>query len=146
MRIVLGLFVAGLVAAAALPVRHRPALWALVIIFCVVPWRGFQDHPDWGRIRWIPLVSPPVRFADLAGNVALYVPLGVFYGRARQVGRTGVTQGALWGVALSVLTEATQLFSRGRFPSTGDVLMNGLGALIGGGLAARGREPRSDQP
>jgi len=85
------------------------------------------------RIRWVPFVSPPVRSADMIGNVFLYVPFGYFaylYFRDRAWMR-GIGAAAL----LSSVTEFTQVFGHGRFPSVQDVLMNVLGAAVGIGIS-----------
>jgi len=43
----------------------------------------------------------------------------------------------LLGLALSLATEATQIFSHRRFPSATDVVTNTTGALVGAWLATR---------
>ena len=69
---------------------------------------------------------------ELAGNVAGFVPLGAFVQWRHPGG--GVSR-ALWtGAALSALIEAAQLvFGVGR-ASTGDVVLNALGAVLGAKL------------
>src|SRR5436189_223006 len=54
------------------------AQWFAVIVAGVLPWRSFDPQPQWQRIRWIPFVSPPVRFSDSVANVLLYVLFGYF--------------------------------------------------------------------
>jgi hypothetical protein len=137
-----GLVIAAWLVSRFVPIRYRLAVWILVIAGIVVPWGRLQDHPRWDRIRWIPLVSPPVRLSDVVGNIALYVPLGMFCAPSRS-GRAGVIRAATLALVLSGLTEATQLFSDGRFPSMGDLAMNVLGALIGAVAVTRTRQTSS---
>ena len=112
--------------------RHRLALWVLVIIFIVFPWRSLENHTHWDSIQWIPFVSPPVRVRDIVGNIALYGPFGWFY--MRRAGASALVC-VLWAVALSLATEASQLFTHNRFPSVQDLLTNVAGAAIGVALA-----------
>ena len=121
--------------------RGMLVLWILVILWVAVPWWGFQDHLHWGSVQWIPFVSPPVRLLEIAANVILYLPFGALFTWSRPT-RGGVLWRALaWALLLSGLTEASQLFSHGRFPSVTDLVANGLGALIGA-RAAMSRGPK----
>jgi glycopeptide antibiotics resistance protein len=110
------------------------ALNLSLVVLVVVPWQRFDPVPHWERIQWIPLVSPPITLRDLLGNVALYVPLGHALARL-----AGIRRGMLLGVGTSLLiavcTESLQLFSRGRYPSTTDLLSNTTGAWLGVTLA-----------
>lgn len=113
-------------------------VWLAVIVACVAPWIGWQDHSHWQRIGWVPFASPPVRVRDIVINTALYVPFGLFCHRALQPhwsSRTGFVM--VWAFALSVVTEASQIYSHGRFPSATDVLMNVVGAGLGVALGSR---------
>jgi glycopeptide antibiotics resistance protein len=108
-------------------------LLSIVLVgLIVVPWWNPQDHSHWTIIRWVPFVSPPIRPFDIAGNVLLYVPFGYAWRRAA-VG--GAWPCLAFAALLSILTESTQLFSHSRVPSTGDVVCNVLGALMGIRLA-----------
>jgi glycopeptide antibiotics resistance protein len=108
--------------------RHGFALWLLVIIVIVFPWRSLQDHTHWNSVQWIPFVSPPIRARDIIGNVVLYMPFGLLY---MQRGRRSALAGVSWACLLSLATEASQLYSHGRFPSVQDVVMNVTGAALG---------------
>jgi glycopeptide antibiotics resistance protein len=108
--------------------RHRLALWVLVIIFIVFPWRSLQNHSHLDSVQWVPFVSPPVRVRDIVGNIALYIPFGWFYMRRDGASATACMLSAL---VLSFATEASQLFTHNRFPSVQDLLMNVAGAVIG---------------
>jgi glycopeptide antibiotics resistance protein len=123
------------------PRRHRFAVWCGVILAGVIPWFGWVGHPHWSRILWVPQI-PPVPLRDAVVNVLLYVPFGYFF-----VAPAGAAmRRPLWGiacaVAFSVVTEATQIYSHGRFPSMGDVMTNTLGACIGAAAAALIWRPR----
>jgi VanZ family protein len=81
-------------------------------------------------VAWVPFGNPPLRTGDIVRNTVLYLPLGVLLGGDR---RAWQVAGA--ALALSAVTEFTQVFSHGRVPSATDVTTNVLGALAG--LAAR---------
>lgn len=103
---------------------------ALLVLRIVLPWHDLQDHAHWGKVQWIPFVSPPIKMIDIVGNVLLYMPFGYF---------GGTTAGRRWSpwmvlacaAALSLSTESVQLFSHRRYPSTTDVLCNVTGCLAG---------------
>jgi glycopeptide antibiotics resistance protein len=120
-----------------MPARVRLPLWCIVIAGAVVPWLWFQDHAHWDRVQWIPFVAPPdLRLRDVVINVVMYIPFGLFFVRA---GGTGprVTAVVVWAVLFSILTEGSQAFSHGRFPTATDVTMNAAGAMVGAVLGRR---------
>lgn len=104
-------------------------LWALGILLIVFPWRDLQNHTHWGKVLWIPFVSPPVKPSDVLGNILLYIPFGLLGGRA--LGPARVRTVAAGAVLLSLTTEASQLFSHYRYPSTTDFACNIAGCAIG---------------
>ena len=112
-------------------------IWVSVVLLVVVPWGSFEDHMRGHRIGWIPFISPPVQIVDVVLNVFLYVPVG--YLGSRRSGWRSALSVVLCALALSVATEATQLFSHRRFVSATDVLSNTLGAAIGIFLSRRHR-------
>ena len=127
--------------------KNRPlmrvvlALWILIIVLLVVPWRGVQDHLHWGSVQWIPFVSPPVRLLEIAANVILYLPFGALFARTQPTREGLLWRTLAWALLLSGLTEASQLFSHDRFPSVTDLVANVLGALAGA-RAAMARGPK----
>lgn len=124
----IGLLLVGGVAVWLVPARYRFGVWLVIILVVVTPWRTFQDHAHWNRVRWVPFVSPPVRIGDILGNIMLYVPFGLFYKRERH-GHPALRSGITHAFLFSTGTELTQLFSHNRFPSAQDVLMNIAGAV-----------------
>jgi glycopeptide antibiotics resistance protein len=118
------------------------AAWSAVILAATVPWTDLVGHTHWGKVQWIPFMSPPVKAFDVIVNVLLYMPFGYAWLRA-SVFRTCLWQAAGLAFVLSVAVESTQLYSHSRFPSVQDVLCNVCGAWIGGWLAVRGRSIRS---
>ncbi|MDP2321694.1 MAG: hypothetical protein Q8O42_20425, partial [Acidobacteriota bacterium] len=52
--------------------RSMLVLWILVILWMVVPWRGFQDHLHWGSVQWIPFVF--IRVKTLGGVLDQALP------------------------------------------------------------------------
>jgi len=112
----------------SLRARVAFALWVGVIIFVVVPWYRVQDHSHWGGVQWVPFLTPPIRLRDIVANTLFYIPFGYLGVRAidRRVGRVVIIAGLL-----SLLTEFSQVFSHGRFPSSTDLVCNTLGAWVG---------------
>lgn len=105
-----------------------------LVVLVVVPWQRFDPVAHWDRVRWIPLVSPPITPRDLLGNLLLYLPLGHALARLAGV-RRGMRLGVGTAVLIALCTETLQLFSRGRYPSTTDLLSNTTGAWLGVVLA-----------
>jgi glycopeptide antibiotics resistance protein len=111
--------------------------WYLIAIVCsaafiflaILPWRGFDPTGHWHRVGWIPFVSRPVRVIDVVGNLALFVPLGVSI--ALHARRAALARTATAAFACSLLGEWAQIYSRYRYPSTGDLVLNVVGAVIG---------------
>ena len=117
--------------------RRMFALWTGVIGLAVVPWLNFQNHSHWQRVGWIPFVSPPVKLMDIIVNVLLYAPWGYFWARQRRDPSRGVWTVIVFAAMLSIVTEASQSYSHGRFPSATDVTCNLLGAFAGAEYARR---------
>lgn len=107
------------------------ALSTALIVALVVPWTRFQDHSHWQRVGWIPFVSPPVRARDIVVNVLLYVPWGYFGVRVRDGRWRAVLTVVVSAAVLSLMTEASQSYSHGRFPSATDFTCNIAGAIAG---------------
>jgi glycopeptide antibiotics resistance protein len=121
--------------------RLRLLVWTLIVAGGVVPWSNWSVHPHLDHVEWIPF-SRNTRIRDIVLNVLFYLPVGYFHVSARTVspGMRRVLEAGLIGLGLSVVTEASQIFSHGRFPAATDVLTNTTGAMIGGWLArSRGR-------
>jgi glycopeptide antibiotics resistance protein len=131
MSLVLALLIVGVVAVLLVPRRLRLPVWTALIVAAVVPWTHFQDHAHWQRVEWVPFAAPLVRLGDVAGNLLLYLPFGLHFPLARR-GRWARTAGCVASaLVLSAATEATQVYSHGRFPSMTDVAMNAVGAVVG---------------
>ena len=127
---------------------QRMQLWKMVLVcwilltlvLCTFPW--WIEAPQWGRVRWIPLLEV-VRFPhrllrDAIANCLLYIPLGFAYVRMRAVpGMTSIHQAAIVGLLVSLTCELYQVFSPVRYPTMTDVLMNTVGALVGALLAGK---------
>ena len=99
------------------------------ILLAIFPWRGFDPTGHWHRVGWIPFVSRPVRVIDVVGNLALFVPLGVSIALYAQ--RPALAWTAVTAFACSGFGEWAQVYSRYRYPSTGDLVLNVLGAVMG---------------
>ena len=115
--------------------------WILVIVVvCSFPW--WVESPQWGRVRWIPLLdvlrSPRRLLRDTIANGLLYIPFGFAYARVRAVPAMSLmSEAAFVGLLLSLTCELYQVFSPVRFPSMTDVLMNTIGASAGASIAAK---------
>jgi glycopeptide antibiotics resistance protein len=112
----------------------------LILVLCSFPW--WVESPQWGRVRWVPLLdvlrSPHWLLRDAIANCFLYMPLGFAYARVRVVSAvTLMCEAALVGLLLSVTCELYQVFSPVRFPSMTDVLINTVGALAGASIAVK---------
>jgi glycopeptide antibiotics resistance protein len=124
-------------------IRIAFAVWVGVILLIVMPWGSFQNHAHWDQVLWLPFLSGPIRIRDIIANVFFYVPFGVLYIRRF---RTGVRRAVLAAVVLSLVTELTQVYSHGRFPSTTDIVCNTIGACCGAMWASsRARGDRAAQ-
>ena len=106
--------------------------WLLAMLLFALPWKSFTVSPQLERIRWNPApesigsLYSPNRLDDVL-NFLFYVPLG-FAGR-RYGKRFGTVVVA--AAALSIGTEAIQMFSSDRDPSILDVITNVSGAAVG---------------
>jgi hypothetical protein len=112
-------------------------LWTGLIVLAVVPWTSYQNHAHWQRVAWIPFISPPVKLRDVGANLLMYAPWGFFAARSQPGRALPVGIIVALGAALSLATEASQLYSHGRFPSATDVVCNVLGAFAGSMYARR---------
>ncbi len=112
-----------------------PRVWlgasVAVILLAVVPWTDFVSHSHWGKVQWVPFLSPPVTIQDIVGNVSLYLPFGYAYARQRTRQSGVLSRVAGFAAVLSLLTEWTQLYSHSRFPSVQDAACNVVGAMCG---------------
>ena len=124
--------------------RVALALWTLLILAAVVPWRSYTDHVHWGRVQWVPFSTPPVKARDIVANILMYIPLGYLY--TQQSGRGKVWRVIAYAALLSLATEVTQAFSHRRFPSAGDWICNVTGAFLGVTLALRRKQISARQP
>ena len=101
-----------------------------LIILITFPWATLQDHAHWGKVRWIPFVSPPTPRLDMLANILLFAPLGA---GALLVLRRGMAGAVLVSLTLSLLAECAQVYAHSRTPSATDVVCNvagGLGAAL----------------
>ena len=123
--------------------RFAFGAWLAVIAAATVPWTSFVTHTHWGKVQWLPFVSPPVKLLDVVGNVLLYVPFGHQLIRA-STSRVRGWHAAALAALLSIAVEWSQLYSHSRFPSTQDVLCNVSGAWLGAAWANRPPAPPTD--
>ena len=128
-------------------IRTELVLWTLLIVALTVPWYAFQSTPRWASIRWLPLpiVGHTRNLIDIVLNVGLYVPFGYWMIRPDKTTVASVGKIVAAAFVLSLAAEASQIFSRSRFPSTSDLVTNTTGAWIGA-MLARGREGGSKDP
>jgi glycopeptide antibiotics resistance protein len=109
--------------------------WVLVVWAVSFPSSGMTSRPQWNRLHLVPFTDPADRPRDVIANILLFVPFGFSYARRR----------AWWkaiaiSAVVSVIAEATQLFSTSRFPSATDVTA-ALGGTAFGALASSWLRP-----
>ena len=100
-------------------------LWAGISL----PWGTVQWTPSFRHVELIPFQGGSPRGFVL--NLLVFVPLGILGIRLGWHPRTVM----LLAAAVSALTEFSQLFSRGRYPSITDLILNVSGALVGVAIA-----------
>jgi len=98
------------------------------ILFAILPWRGFDPEGHWHRIGWIPFVSSPIGIFEVVGNLLLFVPLGASIALHAQ--RSALRRTAAVALACSLFGEWSQIYSRYRYPSTQDIFINVVGAVV----------------
>jgi glycopeptide antibiotics resistance protein len=102
-------------------------LWFLGWAVFGLPWTGFTGRPRASRLNLIPFRRSTYRRRDLVLNFVYYVPLGII-GAGLGWGSGAILAAA---TALSGGTELIQMFSRDRYPSVTDVILNVCGAAAG---------------
>ena len=104
--------------------------WLLLALFIVAGSAG-----TWGRYRpgiWAPLLLKP---ADVARNIALYVPFGALGMLAlRRSNVRGMLKVTSVAILFSAANEALQLYTVDRVGSLTDIASAAVGSLIGGAL------------
>lgn len=99
-----------------------------LILFAILPWRGFDPVGHWHRVGWIPFVSRPIGVFDVVGNLLLFVPLGASITLHAQ--RSALRRTAAVASVCSLFGEWSQIYSRYRYPTTQDILLNVIGAVV----------------
>ena len=105
--------------------RLALVIWLLLWARTGFPWRSFQWTPSFQNVELIPFLDGSLRGYVL--NALAFVPLGMIGIGLGAPSRMVI--GA--GFSVSFLTECLQLLSSRRYPSTTDLILNTLGALIG---------------
>lgn len=120
------------------PGTHRPrpalrglgwfllAVWLAPVVWLTLTPAPRSDNPDEAMSRYC-LVCGDRGPADAILNLLFFVPLGL----ALAYRRRRVRDALVAGIALSAAVELAQIFVPGRYPTFGDVLWNGLGAVAG---------------
>ena len=113
-------------------------IWIVVILgSTTMPWTNYAGHSHWDMVRWIPFYDHPLAPSDVLANVGLFVPFGLFLGRALP----GSSPKRVWvltlltAAALSTSVEFFQVYCHNRTPSTTDICTNLLGAVFGAMLS-----------
>ncbi|WP_067196587.1 VanZ family protein [Microbacterium sp. XT11] len=153
----------------------RTMLWLGALVYFWAIWTyTLLPLPDSDSIRCVGMITDPLEvvrdlqkafsepgnplrhpaFLQIAFNILLFVPLGVFL---RVLGARGIPTALVTGFALSLLVETTQLTGvwglypcAYRFFDVGDLMTNTTGAVLGSVFALvvprsmRGIRPRAD--
>jgi glycopeptide antibiotics resistance protein len=115
---------------------HHSALWPwwiAVVLLVSSPWVGFTSEPQWHRVSLIPFTDPADKVKDLAANILLFIPFGYSAAGWRRA-RSGFVFAVAAAAAVSIVAEASQLFSTRRYPSATDVTAAVMGAVVGAGV------------
>jgi VanZ family protein len=108
-------------------------------VFIIVGSAGTWGAPYQPGI-WAPLLIKP---ADVARNVALYVPFGCLGMLAlRRTGLRGVMRVTGLAILFSAANEMLQLYTVDRVGSLTDIVSASIGAIIGASLVAVFLAPR----
>lgn len=103
------------------------AVAAGILVLTTAPWQ-FSGPASWESC----LVCGSAGGADAVLNTWLFVPLGYLLTRAGLPWRTAT----VLSIVGSLLIETAQSYQPDRYATAGDMLANGLGALVGASLAA----------
>jgi VanZ family protein len=130
--------------AETIPYRRILAIVVALILYgSLYPWqfqiRHYAHNPLWILLHAWPTAVDRYLFWDVAINITLYVPLGIFgylavSARARQAMR--VLAPVAFGLALSASIEMIQLFDDSRMCSLSDLVSNGTGTAVGAAVGA----------
>jgi glycopeptide antibiotics resistance protein len=101
-----------------------------LILVAILPWRGFDPSGHWHRIGWVPFLSRPIRAIDVVGNLALFMPLGASI--ALHARRPALVRTSAVAFTFSFIGEWSQIYSRYRYPSGADLILNVVGAVAAG--------------
>ncbi|HEX5476003.1 MAG TPA: VanZ family protein [Vicinamibacterales bacterium] len=114
--------------------------WVVVVLVVSGPWFGLLRQPQWQNVHWMPFSDPADKPLDVLDNLLLFLP----FGWSSAADKQRLSKAASLALAMSVLAESTQLFSRFRYPSGTDVLMGVAGTVVGfGGRLLWDRRPSS---
>ena len=112
--------------------------WLLIIVVsCTYPWTDFVGHAHWSGVEWIPfqdVTTSLSRALDAFANLALYVPFGFTYIRARARSHSSTAEfmkTVFLAAGLSASCETYQVYCHNRFPSMTDLTINTIGAMLG---------------
>lgn len=123
----------------------------IVAIATLLTASGREEPPQLKLLPFANLIDAVVgngsvrgALAEMAANLVLFIPLGMAL--CWRLPALGVTRITIAAVAISVGVEVFQALSQsGRWASTTDVIMNGLGGMIGALAAGIGdAEPPAD--
>lgn len=103
---------------------------AAILLATLSPWR-IEIPPGYVHVNLVPLLDLTAHASMyfVAGNVLMFAPVGFL--AALRFPTRSVREILLWGVVLSAAVEITQLFIVTRGTNIDDLLMNGLGTLLG---------------
>lgn len=125
--------------------RWRGAWWLIAgLVSLWLLWMTLRPNPEVAReleTLTAPATARGISYfwlIDIAGNIAVFAPLGAAVALALSASRimaSRVLLGMLAGLLVSVCIELLQGFSSSRVSSLGDVALNGIGAATGALIA-----------
>lgn len=113
--------------------------YGLMLVYgTLYPFRGWGEPAGGFWQHFLGMQVPNASKTDLITNLLVYIPAGLLLAGflARAVSwPVAVLLAGMIGTLLSFSLEAAQVFLPGRTSTLSDLLLNGLGAFIGGGAA-----------
>jgi glycopeptide antibiotics resistance protein len=114
------------------------AAWAALAIFIIVGSSG--TWTPYAPGIWAPMLVRPL---DIARNVALYIPFGVFGMRAlERADARGIVRVAGIAVLFSFAVEALQLYTVDRVASLTDIASAAVGTSVGASVISWFASPK----
>ena len=117
-------------------VRRIPAWcwWVILILLVCLPWPGMAPRAD-NQVQLVPFTGAADRPRDIIANIFLFLPFGYLFALSHP--RRGYALLVAIAAAISLSAESLQVLSPARYASATDVVVNTIGAFLGGWFRRR---------